>query len=1296
MADTPSAPASPSPIAPEATSAPPANKETHGDGLTPNSTPVTLLAVHFKEASLDSPSFRACMNHINEQFEAIDKWMDNYSKASAKHSQQIDTVLENINYLISLFVPDYVTQGLINHDFTMLAMRRYAEGTRYFWTTVIAKSKEHVTHAISQLSEFQRTELRAYKDSRKNFENTQAKFDAILSHYLGISKTKEASAIREDAFQLAEARKAYIKACFDLCCIISTVQRKLDSSIIDSLTEPWLIKKSNVFLLSDPKFHRLGVDMHRIRSWSKAMNNSIKPIITEMFRVRKKMEEAAISRSIPSRDLADYSIQTSNVSHFVPNTDDDRREKHGWLFVKTGAKAGRQNWVRRWAFVKDGMFGWLVLAPTKNYVLESDKIGVLLCNVSPEPNEDRRFCFELRTKDSTVILQAETLTDLKSWLQAFEVSKRQVLESEKSQSTDTSHAFQKAVPQFSEFAASSNMSADGQSSHHRVVSDPMSAQNNGGSKQSMDATRHAGAAANGATGGLLSTAPESVSVNSLLNSSYAALHEPMGECFADSKTNFSTVGPFGSALVPSPMINTPMPTAMTKEAVLASLFSRPTTIPTAVTANYLGSVNWALYSPQKLENPSQGSPSNVLAINPQKYPEDYPAELRAQDVQMRAVFQTAVDVDDPMDRVVLAFRGLILPNPKQELPARIFVTPKNVYIYSCSFGFTAMLKRPLVEFFSVEGHAGTSYDTLYFISENNQTGMVRVFLDSGRIIQKRIQFLIDLAMETDVGSYPSLGSLVSQLKKIGSDQASREPGLEDNSYTELALDDGVTRQVEGDELDDQQILKKYLAYRHPKSPDEGSKISGTQIDLMSAMPKCLIEQDFDVSARTLFHIMFGEKSSVFKYTETSLYTRVGLDVTSWQWKSDNKQLEREISYSMQSKGVLSSSRSNDKNKLISLQRIERMDERRSYIVFDRRTPWVMPSGDIFFVVLRYLILPSSRTKCRLRIYGAVEWIKSSQIMRNVVESMVIRHLELESKMLVDRAQQCRAQLGPKGMAVTAVRLFGRLGSSSAQNSKSEDGASDGTNSGESTKFESMTVSFRDFLSFLYQYTLVFFLRAVVGLMLLSWAGTKRVANAISIHRLLVFGLLLSLACNLWLSARSTQSYWIDRRATAISNSLGIGPQSVDIMKRSLYLNDIDDLLQEGLEFATVPDAPCYQAFKTMALSASECDSAETCGDLLPDDRASKTFSKRIRKFRDELGVRRNKVLVTLRMLNRMEKEALYDEWQEWLVHEMSYCSAARELVSNDSLSDDDRQALNKYCQSCIDLWNDGDIRSSIA
>lgn len=617
MTETPSASASPSPVAPEAPSAPPEGKEGDANGLAPNATPVTLLAIHFKEASLDSPSFRACMNHINEQFEAIDKWMDNFSKACTKHSQQIDTVLENINYLISLFVPDYVTQGLINHDFTMLAMRRYAEGTRHFWTTVIAKSKEHVAHATSQLSEFQRTELRAYKDSRKNFENTQAKFDAILSRYLGISKTKEASAIREDAFQLAEARKAYIKACFDLCCIISTVQGKLDSAIINALTEPWLIKKANVFLLSDPKFHRLGIDMHRIRSWSKAMNSSIKPIVAEMFRVRKKMEEAAISRSIPSRDLADYSIQTSNVSHFVPNTDDERKEKHGWLFVKTAAKAGRQNWVRRWAFVKDGMFGWLMLAPTKNYVKESDKIGVLLCNVSPEPNEDRRFCFELRTKDSTVILQAETLADLKSWLQAFEVSKRQVLESEKSQSTDTSHAFQKAVPQFSEFAASSNMSGDGHSAHHRVVSDPVSAQNNGASRQSMDANRHAGTPANAIGGGLLSTAPESVSVNSLLNSSYAALHEPMGECFTDSKTSFSNVGPFGSALVPSPMINTPMPTAMTREAVLASLFSRPTTIPTAVTANYLGSVNWALYSPQKLENLSQGSPSNVLAINPQ-------------------------------------------------------------------------------------------------------------------------------------------------------------------------------------------------------------------------------------------------------------------------------------------------------------------------------------------------------------------------------------------------------------------------------------------------------------------------------------------------------------------------------------------------------------------------------------------------------------------------------------------------------------------------------------------------------
>lgn len=87
----------------------------------------------------------------------------------------------------------------------------------------------------------------------------------------------------------------------------------------------------------------------------------------------------------------------------------DVAEKQGWLFLRTStARPARTVWSRRWFFVKNGIFGWLVQGTRSGGVEESDRTGVLLCSVRPAFQEERRFCFEVKTKDQSIILQAET------------------------------------------------------------------------------------------------------------------------------------------------------------------------------------------------------------------------------------------------------------------------------------------------------------------------------------------------------------------------------------------------------------------------------------------------------------------------------------------------------------------------------------------------------------------------------------------------------------------------------------------------------------------------------------------------------------------------------------------------------------------------------------------------------------------------------------------------------------------------------------------------------------------------
>lgn len=59
-------------------------------GTKPIGKPFALIAVSFKEAALDSPSFRASMNHINDQFESVDRWLESFTKAITRLSQEMD------------------------------------------------------------------------------------------------------------------------------------------------------------------------------------------------------------------------------------------------------------------------------------------------------------------------------------------------------------------------------------------------------------------------------------------------------------------------------------------------------------------------------------------------------------------------------------------------------------------------------------------------------------------------------------------------------------------------------------------------------------------------------------------------------------------------------------------------------------------------------------------------------------------------------------------------------------------------------------------------------------------------------------------------------------------------------------------------------------------------------------------------------------------------------------------------------------------------------------------------------
>jgi VAD1 Analog of StAR-related lipid transfer domain/PH domain len=272
----------------------------------------------------------------------------------------------------------------------------------------------------------------------------------VLSRFASQSKTKESSALREDAFQLHEARKLYIKASMDLCIFAPQVRSTIDKLLVRICSDQWRdtqISERGI----DSGLRDWGPEMERIRSWSRDMEGGEKVFKRELQAARKEIELSTEETYRPSRELEHYAVSTvpflttpkgpSSASLQKTKKESEAFEKQGWLFMRTvSGKPARTAWIRRWFFVKNGIFGWLVQGVRSGGVEESERIGVLLCNVKPAFQEERRFCFEVKTKDATILLQAEVQSELTQWLDVFEVAKRTALEAASNTSAVTTLA----------------------------------------------------------------------------------------------------------------------------------------------------------------------------------------------------------------------------------------------------------------------------------------------------------------------------------------------------------------------------------------------------------------------------------------------------------------------------------------------------------------------------------------------------------------------------------------------------------------------------------------------------------------------------------------------------------------------------------------------------------------------------------------------------------------------------------------------------------------------------------------
>jgi hypothetical protein len=1351
--------------------------------LEPVSRPLALIPVVIKEAALDSPTFRATAVHFGDQIDLIERWLDSFVRSASRLASELTSLQAAVDSFVQASHPPLqLSEAILDHDYTVLALKRFGEGARDFWSTTIRSMKKADATLCEPVRAFLSNDLRVLKEARKNLDSTQRAFDAAIARYASQAKSKEASSLREDAFQLHEARRAYLQASMNFCVLAPQVRLTLDKVLVKLVHDHWRDLKTARD--GSAKAFTLGsADVERVRGWSKEMENGERVFKRELYLARQQVETAAELSARPSRDLDSYAASTVAYLGTAPSSANlqspakpefagDKAEKQGWLFQRTiTGKPARTYWVRRWFFVKDGIFGWLTQGTRSGAVEESDKIGVLLCGIRPSFIEERRFCFEVKTKDTTVLLQAETQSDITDWISTFEVAKRKALEDTSKDvpgsQGSASAAFSISPPIAPEFAAKTS---EGHAAH---PSDDISALDRAetslgipGSDQSrgtsVDVSRRATGLEPGESGRrdhaarimekldltrkatlgpqLSGSNPSSAQggIASLISASLAsASHNivQVGQINApapglpDTRLIMGQTLP-ETSLSPSTLANPPAPTNLSKAAVAISGerglgIGRSGNMPGGLMANLWGSVNWGYVnrigqddvahrdrslsdppSPIHLEAPvdpfaekseaplvpthrktvSMGdSIPSLVTPETSEFPTNYPLALRLQDAQFRILFPTV----PRSEKLVLVFRAVWNPTEQQEFPGRVYVTSKDIYFYSNHLGLVLITGIVMSQIDEVTAAPGKDCDFLFlhFKSGAREDGATRLtvktFLEPLKLLRRRLNFLVRNAATSE----HNLEEIIRRLIRMESDDSQNSGGEE--GWEEISPDTPMDPGYGGKNIKTSLRIDGNLFGPPGHAKSTKFKLPSHAVVFAPAgMTQVAVEKEYEISAKGLFHILFGDKSAVFQllYRE-----RMAKRVVQGPWTPVEKSHQRrEFEYEISQPGKTGSVVIND------YQVIEVMNDHLCYVVSDRKTPWYLPGHERFVLLSKVVVTHVSKSKCKLAIHIKVDWKRDPRFAKKLIERQGLQDMELEAQDLVDVVNDQVARLGHNRNTNKVTNIFGQIG---AQTQAVQLDAQDIPPPNRPRKFRLHPQTTGSFIAQFIGNIIISVLSTVMSWILAIFAG---LGNVVSTHKVLVILLLASGGANMFYTSKDSWGWWNERNAANYMARLGVGPSTS--MTRSIFLRDIEEEFlnpnNTHVDLANPLGSTSnkwYVPPSSLFLSIlSDLISYETFTQLLHSPSTiSKSFplapsthsTQRLQRTRLDLGTHRHDLLVALRLVNRIEREVVDAAFESWVHDEAGRCERVGKMLQQRGKDGgNEREGVKEwvegYCGDC--------------
>lgn len=1210
----------------------------------------SLVAVTLKEAALDSPTFRASFNHLNNEISDMLEWCGNLQKRTSELNTSMDTLRELANNIIVMFVPNFAFQGLLGQDYTTLAFVRYSQSIKAVWTELI--SRLHTHH--DQLKERLKKISDAYKPYKAQFEKftaAQAAYDQAHASFMAMDKTETPADLQKAQKHTAELRREYLLASIKLSNLMSRLRLEATASLILAFADPMQIyRKASVSNMEN------AVDLHRLRQCALTMMRGKNDVMEGHENASRRLEQRA-GESDTTEDITAFAPENSTLpADYVPKvTDSTPLEQFGWVFIKHPSQ--RNRWVRRWAFIKNGLFGWLALSADGTYVLESDKVAVASCTFTSAPDYSRRGCFTVTKDNLRVVIQAESTAELVGWLSVAAAVSRMHF--------DLPSLLQPWSPEFVSVHLTESMDSSNLSPSHSASS----RHHNSGEnfkrfmRRSAGLTRLNSHSSKSETESLEAEQtthdPTKVFPDHHMSSSFSSFLKAVGT--AQYIDGLSTLAPSSQNMLAPPIIPTvPMPTSMTPWAVVGYSFLQPVGFPNALTANFWGSVNWRTY------RASQQFTVEYTPKTPQ-YPPYYPKELIAQDMIRRAIFE---NLNLPNEYLVTLIRGFVRLKENQWVPSRLYATNRRLLFQVSIFDYASLRSVRYMSILDVECKSSIDFDDLQVIVRNTETEneessdlppystfIMRMFIDSGILMQRRLQYLLD--------NYKSrrpdnLEEIIKQLGRINAEFS--------KDVEQRLVPATEEEQVLGTLWSD---IDRALKNPNQNQSTVTSEKNDVEVDavhnLADTMKHKVLERDFAVSPRSLFHVMFGDHETVFNRDD--MEHRLFQKLESGQWYDHNGVLERvvhawisgikEIAFKMYWDSMIQD----------FVQRIERKDSGHLYIISERRPVLKLPHGTKFTITLRYAIVRLSNGYSRLQMFADVHWRKGQATTAKTLERVMLKLLREEMELTCRNIDESLDTMSGHLDEFSIIKRFGKIKASQVQERPALENSIN-VHLGRRTYF---------------WYAVKLPINWLINIFVAIFGGIGGYFGKVaSVDRVILLLLLVSLGLNFVMFGSSTYNYWhakweVREANSYVDNLIPASPTAGSVFKRAIYLRDVDEAISAGFATQDYPDNLCAAKFQELLTTEAYDNQEQLVLRPVVDYKSGQTIEY-LQALRTGLAIERNKLMTELRMLKEEELAVIRREFGNWLQTENALCAKARSVIPD--LNVDVFDHIKQYCSDC--------------